>query len=76
MIFTKLVSDAYACEDWCDIKQDEILIGAIGLSKDGHWRFNSARNVLLTDIHCKQIANKLIELNRDIVKEGNKDVTL
>jgi hypothetical protein len=63
MIFTKSLNDAYYCEDWCDTKEDEALIGVISLSSDGYWRFNPARNIKMTCGHLKRIADKLSELN-------------
>jgi len=74
MIFTKSLDDAYTCEDWCDLKDNERLIGVISLSTDGYWRFNPARKVSMTCNHCKRIANKLSELNRAKATEGKKDV--
>jgi len=67
MIFTKSLNDAYLCEDWCDIKGDEIMIGVISLSPfDGYWRFIPQRRVSMTCSHCKRIAEKLSALNRTL----------
>lgn len=67
MIFIKSLDDAYSCEDWCDLKGEETFLGCISKSFDGFWRFNPARGVSLTCKHMRLIAEKISDLNKDLL---------
>ena len=59
-------SDFIVCEDWCDIAEDEVIIGRIVRhGKDGYWRF-MPHYVWLTCSHLKNAAKKLSELNKGL----------
>ena len=65
MIFKKR-TDFLVCEDWCDIAEDEVVIGRIVRhAKDGHWRF-MPHYTWMTCNHLNQASKKLLELNKGL----------
>lgn len=64
MIFSERLDGIIDCTDWCDIADDDILLGRLQKwSQDGYWRFTPIDQPL-TGGHLKRLATKLSELNK------------
>jgi len=65
MIFNTRTDGQIECVDWCDLEDDETVIGLIAKSKeDGYYRLSISTCHPLSCRHLKLTAEKISELNK------------